>query len=226
VNQAKDSKASAKVLIVGDHPAVREALALRISELPDLEVCGEAANLVDALILAEENRPDLAVIDISLKTGDGLDLIKRIKAKGLNVQMLVWSMHSGVLYAERALRAGARGFINKEQATTQIFKAMRDVIAGKVHLGEAMIERLLRRATVRHGEIPNCSPLGDLSDRELEVMRLIGQGLKTGVIAEHLHLSAKTVETYRDRIRQKLCLSNRTELLRYATQRAAEANLS
>jgi DNA-binding NarL/FixJ family response regulator len=207
-----------RVLIVDDHPAVREALALRIGRQRDLEVCGEAADMSEALRLVAETQPDVAVIDISLKAGDGLDLIKRIKSRNDRVRMLVWSMHSESLYAERALRAGALGYINKEQATDKIVEAIRRVLAGKVWLSEAMAERMLHRAVGTARPEVTRSPLGALADRELEVFRLIGQGVKTAQIAERLHLSIKTVETYRDRIRQKLDLEDGTKLSHYASQ--------
>jgi DNA-binding NarL/FixJ family response regulator len=207
----------ARVLIVDDHPAVREALALRIGRQPDLEVCGEAADTGEALRLVAEARPDVAVVDISLKTGNGIDLIKRIRDRDDRVRILVWSMHSESLYAERALRNGALGYVNKDQATDTIVEAVRRVLEGKVWLSEAMAERLLQRA-VGGGQEVAPSPLDALADRELEVFRLIGQGVKTVEIAERLHLSVKTVETYRDRIRQKLHLEDGTRLAHYATQ--------
>ena len=141
----------AKVLIVDDHPAVREALAIRISKLPDLEVCGEAADQVRALQLVAEQQPDIAVIDISLKQGNGLELIKRIKSAGAAVRMLVWSMHGESLYAERALRAGAMGYITKEQAMSQMIQAIRQVVSGKVYLSPLMTEKLLHRSVGLRG---------------------------------------------------------------------------
>ena len=197
---------------------MREALALRIGRQPDLEVCGEAADMSEALRLVADTQPDLAVVDISLKTGSGIDLIKRIKDRNDSVRMLVWSMHSESLYAERALRAGALGYINKDQATDKIVEAIRRVLEGKVYLSDAMAEKMLHRAVGGGREEVTRSPLDALADRELEVFRLIGQGVKTAEIAERLHLSVKTVETYRDRIRQKLDLSDGTELAHYATQ--------
>jgi DNA-binding NarL/FixJ family response regulator len=208
----------ARVLIVDDHPAVREALALRISRQPDLEVCGEAADTSDALRLVTEILPDAAVVDISLKTGNGIDLIKRIKDRNDHVRILVWSMHSEWLYAERSLRAGALGYVNKGQATDRIVEAIRRVLEGKVYLSEAMAERLLQRAVGGAREQVTRSAVDVLADRELEVFRLIGAGIKTAEIADRLHLSVKTVETYRDRIRQKLGLSDGTKLAHYATQ--------
>src|SRR5579871_6079740 len=136
----------ARVLIVDDHPPVREALALRIGRQPDLEVCGEAADLGEALRLVADTEPDLAVVDISLKSGNGIDLIKRIKDRNDRVRMLVWSMHSESLYAERALRAGALGYINKDQATDKIVEAIRRVLDGKVWLSETVAERLLQQS--------------------------------------------------------------------------------
>jgi DNA-binding NarL/FixJ family response regulator len=206
----------AQVLIVDDHPAVREALAGRIGRQPDLEVCGEADDVGTALRLLADTRPDVAVIDITLKSGDGLDLIKRIRDRDDRVRILVWSMHSESLYAERALRAGALGYINKDQVTGTIIEAIRRVRDGKVWLSEAMTERVLHRAV--GGDCRAGSPVDALADRELEVFCLIGQGVRTAEIAERLHLSVKTVETYRDRIRQKLDLADGTKLAHYATQ--------
>jgi DNA-binding NarL/FixJ family response regulator len=214
----KSKRAAAKVLIVDDHPAVREALSIRIGRAPDLKVCGEAADTADALHLVEDLKPDVAVVDIALKTGNGIDLIKRIKARDDHVRILVWSMYSESLYAERALRAGAMGYITKQEATDQIIEALRRVIAGKVYLSTAMTDRLLNYAV---GEAPKRvadSPLDALSDRELEVLRSIGQGQKTGEIAAQLHLSIKTIETYRDRIRHKLELKDGMDLARFAMQ--------
>jgi DNA-binding NarL/FixJ family response regulator len=207
----------ARILIVDDHPAVREALAIRIGRQRDLEVCGEAADLSEALRLVTDTQPDVAVVDISFKTGNGIDLIKRIKIRNDRVRVLVWSMHSESLYAERALRAGALGYINKDQATDKIVEAIRRVLEGKVYLSDEVAEKLLHRAVGKQEDLTR-SPLDALADRELEVFRLIGQGVKTADIAERLHLSVKTVETYRDRIRHKLNLTDGTKLAHYATQ--------
>jgi len=212
------TKKRARILIIDDHPAVREALALRIGLQPDLEVCGEAVDITDALRLVADTQPDLAVVDISLKTGNGIDLIKRIKGHTDSVRILVWSMHSESLYAERALRAGALGYINKDQATDKIIEGIRQVLDGKVYLSTAMAERLLHRAVGAGRDVATRPPLEALADRELEVFRLIGQGTKTAQIAERLHLSVKTVETYRARIREKLDLCDGMALARYATQ--------
>jgi DNA-binding NarL/FixJ family response regulator len=217
-SKIKASKPAARILIVDDHPAIREALAIRIAREADLEVCGEAADLAEAVEMAASSHPDVAVIDIALKSASGIDLIKRLKAKHENLRMIVWSMHSDDLYAERALRAGARGYINKELATSKIIEAIRQVLDGKVYLSPAMAEKLLQRHVGSAGQDPSRSLIDTLSDRELEVFRLIGLGVKTAGIAERLHLSVKTVETYRDRIRAKLDLNDRTSLVHYATQ--------
>jgi DNA-binding NarL/FixJ family response regulator len=208
----------ARVLIVDDHPAVREALAMRIGRQSDLEVCGEAADMSEALRLVADTQPDVAVVDISLKTGCGIDLIKRIKDRNDTVRMLVWSTHSEALYAERALRAGALGYINKDQATDKIVAGIRRVLKGKVYLSDALVQTMLHRTVGGEREKVTRSPLDALANRELEVFRLIGQGVKTAAIAARLHLSVKTIETYRDRIREKLALRDGTELAHYATQ--------
>jgi DNA-binding NarL/FixJ family response regulator len=210
-------KPPARVLIVDDHPAIREALALRIAAQPDLEVCGEAADMIEALRVAEATAPDVAIIDIGLKMGNGIDLIQRLRGRHENLRTIVWSMYSEDLYAERALRAGALGYVNKERATTEILDAIRSVLVGKVYLSPGLTEKLLKQVI---GLSPGCagSGLDRLSDRELDVFRLIGLGNKTQEIADQLHLSVKTIETYRDRIRQKLGLSDGAELTRCALQ--------
>jgi DNA-binding NarL/FixJ family response regulator len=208
----------ARVLIVDDHPAVREALAMRIGRQSDMEVCGEAADLSEALRLVADTQPDVAVVDISLKTGCGIDLIKRIKDRNGSVRMLVWSTHSESLYAERALRAGALGYINKDQATDKIVEGIRRVLEGKVYISDAMIQAMLQRSVGREQHQATRSPLDALADRELEVFRLIGEGVKTADIADRLRLSVKTIETYRNRIRAKLQMSDGTALAHYATK--------
>jgi DNA-binding NarL/FixJ family response regulator len=171
-----------------------------------------------ALRLVADTQPDVAVFAISLKIGWGLDLINRIKARNDTVHMLVWSSHSESLYAERALRAGALSYINKDQATDKIVEGIGRLLAGKVYLGDAMVETMLRRTVGEERKEITRSPLHALANRELEVFRLIGQGEKTAEIAERLHLSVNTIETYRDRIREKPDLSDGTELAHYATK--------
>jgi DNA-binding NarL/FixJ family response regulator len=217
-SKTEASKPAAKVLIVDDHPAIREALAIRISTQPDLRVCGEAADMAEALRLVVDADPDVAVIDIGLERGNGIDLIKRIRGRNGRVRMLVWSMYGEDLYAERALRAGAMGYLTKGQATGTIIDAIRQVLGGRVYLSPAMTDQLLKRAFGPAGPGSGRGPIDSLSDRELDVFRLIGHRRKTQEIADQLHLSVKTVETYRDRIRQKLNLSDGAELARCAVQ--------
>ena len=210
-------KPRSRILIVDDHPAVREGLAMRIEGQPDLEVCGQAADAPEALRALPASRPDIAVVDISLKNGNGLDLIKRLKTHAHPVRILVWSMHGENLYAERALRAGAEGYITKEEATEQIIEAIRQVRDGKVYLSDRMKEQMLKRA-VTNAANPIRSPVEDLSDRELEVFQMIGAGQDTHTIAKRMFLSPKTVETYISRIKKKLNLATSRELLQRAAQ--------
>ncbi len=210
-----------KILIVDDHPVVREGLALLIASQPDLELCGEAEDVPSALDLLESARPDLAIIDISLKQGNGIDLISTIKDRHPTTRILVWSMYKENLYAERALRAGAHGYLHKGQATNQLFDAIRAVLAGKVYVSEQLANDLLRR--VVRGNPVERSPIDLLSNRELEAFELIGQGQTTERIAAQMNVSPKTVETYRARIKEKLGLSNVTELVQRATQWVLES---
>ena len=214
---AADSTGKTRILIVDDHPIVRQGLSLLIANEPDLEVCGEAADSGEAVRQLTATRPDLIVVDISLHSGNGIELIKQIRSRDPNVKMLVSSMHDESLFAERALRAGAMGYINKAEATDKVVEAIRQVVRGKIYLSPRMTERMLCRA-IGTEESLETSPIDNLSDRELEVFELIGQGLTTRQIANKLHLSPKTVETYRENIKSKLNLSNATELTRHAVQ--------
>jgi DNA-binding NarL/FixJ family response regulator len=210
-----------KVLIVDDHPVVREGVAMRIALEPDLEVCGEAEDVPSALALLASTQPSLAIIDISLKKGNGLDLIDCIKERYPATRILVWSMYSEKLYAERALRAGAAGYLHKGRATSQLLDAIRAVLAGKVYVSEELANELLHR--VVGGKKVDRSPIELLSNRELEAFELMGQGQTTEKIAVLMHVSPKTVETYRARIKEKLGLSNITELVQRAVQWVLES---
>jgi DNA-binding NarL/FixJ family response regulator len=206
-----------RVMIVDDHPVVRQGLALLIDQQPDLEVCAEADSVADAFSKFTESGPDLVIIDLSLKDGSGIELIKEIKARNEHAKMLVSSMHDESLFAERVLRAGAKGYISKQEATGNIVEAARQVLDGRVYLSPRMSDQMLHRL-VSSGEEADRSPIDSLSDRELEVFEMIGQGLTTRQIASKLDLSPKTVETYRENIKAKLNLPNGTALTRHAVQ--------
>lgn len=202
-----------RILIVDDHPLVRTGFAQLIGDCPDLEVCCEAADMAEALRLIDSNPPDLAIIDLSLAGGSGLDLIERVKSRNPNILMLVASMHDEALYAERVLAAGARGYINKQEAQESIIRAIRQVLAGKVYLSEAMTERLLSGLVDVRDEKRD---IERLSNRELQVFELIGEGVPVSQIASQLNLSIKTIETHQAHIKKKLGLGSAHEL----TQRA------
>ena len=208
----------ARVLIVDDHPAVREGLAILISRQPDLTVCGEAADIPQAVKLIASLRPDIVIVDISLKNGNGIDLIKRIKARGKSTRMLVWSMYSESLCAERALRAGAMGYINKGQATDDIIEAIRTVLKDKVYVSDKLADKVLHRAIGRTAADLQESPVENLSERELEVFGLIGQGLNSDQMAARIQISPKTVQTYRARIKQKLKIKRGPQLVQRAIE--------
>jgi len=205
-----------KVLLVDDHPLVREGLANLVRQEPDLEVCGEAAGEPQALQLVAGCQPDVAVVDISLESGSGLELIKSIKAQYPAVAMLALSMHDESLYAERALRAGARGYLMKREAAQKVIQGIRAVLAGQLFVSEKIAVLLTERFV--EGRLAGASPVETLSDRELEVFQLLGRGLGTRQIADHLHVGFKTVQAYSARIKEKLQLTNATELLRAAMQ--------
>jgi DNA-binding NarL/FixJ family response regulator len=206
-----------RIVIVDDHPSTREGLKMRIELEDDLEVCGQAVDVEDALLLIRDKRPEVAVIDISLKTGNGIELIKLIKAEKLRTRMLVWSMYDDSLYAERALRAGAMGYINKEQATAVIIEAIRKILRGDIFLDQQISAKLLNRVVLGN-ESAGRSPNDVLSDRELQTFEWIGRGLKTCDIANKMQLSPKTIETYRARIKEKLQLDDMPALTREAVQ--------
>ncbi len=199
----------AQILIVDDHPLVRTGFAQLIADTPDLMVCGEAADMATALKLVESTAPDLAIIDLSLAGGSGLDLIEHIKARGNDMLMLVASMHEESLYAERVLAAGARGYINKQEAQDKIIQAIRQVLNGKVYLSELMTERILNNMV---SSSDGKRDIDALSNRELQVFEMIGQGLATSKMADQLNLSIKTIETHQAHIKKKLNLSSAHEL--------------
>ncbi|RMG10805.1 MAG: DNA-binding response regulator [Planctomycetota bacterium] len=210
------TKQRTQILLVDDHPVVRHGLKQLLEQEEDLEVCCEAEGLEGALECIGRHQPHMAIVDLSLGTRDGLELLKEIQAKHSWLPVLVVSMHEESLYSERVLRAGALGYLNKQEATETIVPAVRRVLAGGIYLSEKVAERRAARRAAAPGLAPEASPLECLSDRELQVFRLIGQGETTRSIAEGLELSIKTIETYRAHIKSKLGLKHSTELLQHA----------
>lgn len=211
----------ARVFIVDDHPIVRQGLSQLINQSGDLLVCGEAEDAPGAIQGIEAAGPDIAIVDITLKAGNGIDLTRDIRARMPQVRVLILSMHDESLYAERALRAGARGFIMKQEANDRVVMAIRRVLAGEVVVSDAIAGRLLNRF-VGSSDANVLDPLASLSDRELQVFQMIGRGMSTRRIAEDLNLSVKTIETYREHIKEKLHLKSGHELVHYAVHRRRE----
>jgi DNA-binding NarL/FixJ family response regulator len=210
----------ARVLIVDDHPLVREGLAARIASQPDLEVCGEAGDVDEALALLDATQPDLMIVDLTLKSGHGLDLIKKTRERTPNTRMLVISAHDEALFAERVLRAGAIGYVNKGEAQEMVIDAISAALRGERFVSERMTRQLVGKAIDSSSKQ---SGVESLSDRELQIFELIGRGKSTRSIAEQLHLSVHTIETHRENIRAKLNVRNGTELVRYAVQWVLES---
>jgi len=206
----------AMVLLVDDHPIVRQGLAQLINQEPDLAVCGHAEDADGALHAITVYRPDIVVLDISLNGPDGLAVLKDIRLSDPDLPVLVLSMHDELLYAERALRAGANGYIMKQEATERVLQAIRRVRGGEIYVSDRIAKRLLRQ--VVSSPAPRKPPIEALTDRELAVFRLIGNGLGTREIADELHVSIKTVESYQAHIKEKLSLRNARELVRHAIQ--------
>jgi DNA-binding NarL/FixJ family response regulator len=212
-----------RVFLVDDHPIVREGLAAQLANQADLTLCGHAEDVAEAAVRIPAAKPDVVLVDISLKAGSGLDLVKRLKARDEHMRILVWSMYPENLYAERALRAGAMGYVHKGRPAGQILDAIRSIINGHVFLSEEMSAKLLFRVLGSEGSKElHGSEVERLTDRELEAFELLGQGLTTKQIAEKMHVSPKTVETYRARIKEKLNLENATELIQRAVQWVVE----
>jgi DNA-binding NarL/FixJ family response regulator len=204
-----------RIMLVDDHPVVREGLAESIERESDLTVCAQAEERAEAVQLLESARPDLVVVDLMLKNSSGLELIKDIHARWPRVLVLVVSMHDETLYAERVLRAGAQGFITKQEATRDILLALRRVLAGGIYLNERTASVVLARLTSKP-DAASDSIADLLADRELQVFELIGRGLSTREIAGQLRIDVKTVDTYRARIKEKLSLASSSELLQLA----------
>ena len=206
-----------KILLVDDHPLVREWLANLINEQPDLLVCGEVSNAPEALQLIGSAKPNIVIVDLSLEDGSGIELIKNIKSIYSDVSAIVLSMHDEHLYAERSLRAGARGYIMKREATKNVLQAIRAVLDGKLYVSEKIAATIAKKFVGGRPAVIE-SPVEQLSDRELEVFQLLGRGYNTRQIAEHLHVGFKTVQAYCARIKDKLDLTNINELLFHAVR--------
>jgi len=209
------SKRKRSILIVDDHPIFRQGLAQLINQEDDLAVCGEAEDYKSAFKGIQEFNPEMLIVDISLKNMSGIDLIREINKDYKGIPILVISMHEESLYAERSLRVGARGYITKQEASESIVYAIREVLNGKIYTSKSVMDTLLARFI--DGTQDNLeSPVQSLTNRELEVFQMIGNGLRVSEIGNRLNLSVKTIGTYRERIKEKLKLKNATELLRYA----------
>ncbi len=220
-----------RVLLVDDHPILRQGLANVLNMQPHLCVCGEAQGRADALTAAERLVPDLALVDLSLRSGDGLELIKDLRVRMPNLLILVLSMHDETIYAERALRAGARGYVMKQEKFDRLLLAIGRVLSGAIYVSDQVtahaVQRLALGGVTGHeaAEENTDAFVGRLTDRELQVFRLIGQGLGTRLIAENLHLSRKTIESHREHIKAKLGLRDGSELIQRAIQWARHSSI-
>jgi len=214
-NQVIQPIAKRRILVVDDHPIVRQGLALLINREPDLVVCGEAEDATGAMHVLASAHPDILLVDISLNGPDGIDLLKNVRLRHPALPVLILSMHDELIYAERALRAGANGYIMKQEATEKVLIAVRRILTGEIYVSTRIANHMLRHYISGSGTLRNSS-IADLSDRELEVFRLIGEGHGTRQIAEELHISIKTVESYQAHIKEKLSLRSARELMQRA----------
>jgi DNA-binding NarL/FixJ family response regulator len=216
IKSAPPKGAKSKIFIVDDHPMMRQGLIQLIHNEPDLQVCGEAEDVPGAVAQIEQLHPDLAIVDISLRSGSGLELIKDLQARQPKLPVLVISMHDESLYAERVLRAGGRGYVMKQEGGRKIMEAMRQVLAGQTYVSSSIAARILDTFAGRAKAAT--SPVETLSDREFQVFQLIGEGFSTKEIAAKLHVSVKTIEVHRVNIKQKLKVATAPELIRYAVR--------
>lgn len=206
-----------RVLVVDDHPIVRQGMIRLINEAPDLAVVAEGGSAEEALQAIAEHKPDIAIIDLFLKDSSGLDLIKDIKTHHPETYILVLSMHDASVYAERVLRAGARGYIMKDEGAAKVLEGIRHVLAGEIYLGEETSQKILSRLAGQSLSSEEAQ-INSLTDREIEILDLLGRGLGTQEIAAKLHRSAKTVETHRENIKAKLNMASSRDLLQYAIE--------
>lgn len=217
INNSATTQSKARILVVDDHPLVRQGLVLVINQQPDLVVCGQAATHAEVLNALSAGLPDLLVLDLRLKEGDGLEFLKSLKGRFPDLLVLVLSQFEEGLYAERCLRAGAAGYVMKELASDEVLGAIRTVLAGQIYVTPVMNAHLLRRF-IAAAPLVDGTNFGNLTDRELQVLQMLGSGLGSREIARQLSLSIKTVETYREHLKHKLSLRNAEELLYYARQ--------
>ncbi len=221
---AQKSPTARKIFLVDDHPVTRQGIAMLIDQEADFIVCGEADNGPLAVELIPKVSPDMAIIDISLKTTSGIELLKDLKTLMPDLPVLVMSMHDESLYAERALRAGARGYVMKDEPSEVVLIAIRRVLAGELHLSERVKEKMLNR--LAHGRKDQVAfSMDTLSDREMEVFQLIGNGFGTRQIAERLNLSVKTIDSYREHLKLKLQLESGADLVHHAIQWMKSENI-
>ena len=213
--QDKTNEKKTQVLIVDDHPVIRDGLVTIINHERDLNVCGQAEDAYIALKAVAELKPDIVVTDISLKSSDGIELTKNIKARYPRLPVIILSVHDESLYAERALLAGAKAYLMKDKVSENIIKAIRTVLTGEIYVSDAISKKFLHKIAGDKAGTAK-TPIEKLSDREFEIFRLIGEGLKASQMAKQLHLSIKTIETYRSRIKEKLNLPNASQLLQYS----------
>jgi len=208
MTESKDKKT---IIVVDDHPIIREGISKIINRQPDMEVIGEAVSAMDGMELIKDRMPDMLILDLSLKNSSGLDLIKDVKGKNISLPILVLSMHPETLYAERVLRAGAKGYIMKHEPSEKILHAIRHILHGKIYLSPEMADKILDGITGGR-QVEATFSVNSLSDRELEVFSLLGKGFKPHEVADKLFLSVKTIETYISRLKQKLNLDSASEL--------------
>lgn len=217
---AKIADKAARIMVVDDHPALCEGLGHRIESQADMTICGQAADVNEALQKIPELDPDVVIVDIALKNSNGMELIKAIQSRFKRVRTLVHSMYQEALYADRCLRAGAAGYVNKEAHPDEVIKALREILAGRIYLSSALTSEMLVRTA--RGTPPQTGVIGSLTDRQLEVFRLIAEGLSAQRIADRLHISVHTVETHRENIKRKLNVDTIGELTRHAVLWATE----
>lgn len=213
-----------KILIVEDHPIFRMGMIDLINQEEDMVVCGYADDVAGGKKAIERLQPDMVIVDLSLKNSNGIDLVKEINNIHRGLPVLVLSMHDESLHAERSLVAGAKGYIMKQETSTSVVRAIRQIMAGNIYLSQSITENILNRFQIRP-EAFHKTPLESLTDRELDVFQLIGKGFTSGRIAAHLNVSVKTVGTYRERIKEKLGLKHGGELIRYAVLVMEKTNI-